>query len=113
MDSGAALSVALESAISALLHSTELESTNVVLCTYTGEPIPVSGVLSVSVKYGRKSYPGLKLIVVRGSGPCLMGQDWLSAIRLDWRNIAKVTAILSSADLSTHVTALQERYHEV
>ena len=113
VDTGAALSVAPESAIGALLPSTQLEPTNVVLRTYTGEPIPVRGVLSVSVKYGGKNYPGLKLIVVRGSGPCLMGRDWLSVIRLDWRNIAKVTAMPPSADLSTRVTALQERYHEV
>ena len=61
---GATLSVAPESAIGTLLTSTELEPTSVVLHTYTGEPIPVRGVLSVSVKYGRKSYPGLKLIAV-------------------------------------------------
>ena len=78
VETGAALSVAPESAIGALLPLTELEPTNVVLHTYTGEPIPVRGVLSVSVKYGGRSYPGLKLIVIQGSGPCLMGRDWLS-----------------------------------
>lgn len=65
VDTGVALSVAPESAIDALLPSTELEPTNVVLRNYTGEPISVRGVLLVSVKYSGKSNPGLKLIVVQ------------------------------------------------
>lgn len=69
VDTGVALSVAPESTIGALLPSTELEPTNVVLRTYTGEPISVRGVLLVSVKYSGKSNPGLKLIVVQESVP--------------------------------------------
>ena len=103
---GAAVSVAPESTITALLP--KLESTTVVLRTYTGEQIPVRGVLSVSVGYGGKSYSNLKLLVVRGSGPCLMGQDWLRVIQLDWRNIAKVPPTSSNP-----VAALLDRYREV
>ena len=114
VDTGAAVSVAPESALDAMLSSTELEPTNVVLRTYTGEQIPVRGVLPVSVTYGGRSYPGLRLLVVQGSGPCLMGRDWLRAIRLDWRNIAQVAATPpSSGDMFSQIKALQERYHEV
>ena len=111
VDTGAAVSVAPESAITALLQTTNLEPTSVVLRTYTGEQIPVRGVLPVSVGYGGKTYPHLKLLVVRGSGPCLMGRDWLRVIRLDWRNIAKVTA--EPPKSSNPVAALLDRYREV
>ena len=111
VDTGAAVSVAPESAITALLQTTNLEPTTVVLRTYTGEQIPVRGVLPVSVGYGGKTYPHLKLLVVQGSGPCLMGRDWLRVIRLDWRNIAKMTA--EPPKSSNPVAALLDRYREV
>ena len=73
VDTGAAVSLAPESAVAALPPSSELQPTNVVLKTYTGESIPVKGMLSVIVKYGQQTYRNLKLLVVQGSGPSLMG----------------------------------------
>ena len=73
VDTGAAVSLAPESAVAALLPSSELQPTNVVLKTYTGELIPVKGMLSVTVKYGQQTFCNLKLLVVQGSGPNLMG----------------------------------------
>ncbi len=32
----------------------------------------------------------LPLIVIKGKGPSLLGRDWLSALRLDWKEIFKV-----------------------
>ena len=37
-----------------------------------------------------------------------MGRDWLKVVRLDWREIGKVSVITAS-----HVAALQEQYQEV
>ena len=114
VDTGAAVSLAPESAIVALLPSAEPQPFNVVLKTYTGEQIPVKGVLSVTVRYGQQSYSNLKLLIVQGSGPSLMGRDWLKVVRLDWRNIAKVTSsVPTSADLTHQIAALQERYQKV
>ena len=114
VDTGAAVALAPESAVAALLPSSELQPTNVVLKTYTGELIPVKGMLSVTVKYGQQTFRNLKLLVVQGSGPSLMGQDWLKVIRLDWRNIAKVTSsVPTSASLASQVATLQDRYQEV
>ena len=114
VDTGAACSLVPESAVATLLTSAELQPTNVVLKTYTGEQIPVKGVLSVTVKYGQQSHRNLKLLVIQGSGPCLMGRDWLKVVRLDWRTVAKVTSsVPTSANLSSHITALQDRYQEV
>ena len=114
VDTGAAVSLAPESAVAALLSSAELQPTNIVLKTYTGEQIPVKGVLSVTVKYGQQSHRNLKLLVIQGSGPSLMGRDWLKVVRLDWRTITKVTSsVPTSANLPSQITALQDRYQEV
>ena len=110
VDTGAAVSLAPESAVAALLATTQLQPSNIVLKTYTGEQIPVKGVMSVEVRYGQQHHRELKLLIVQGNGPCLLGRDWLKVVRLDWRNIGKVS---TSANLESCVAALQNRYQEV
>ncbi|XP_064653028.1 uncharacterized protein K02A2.6-like [Lineus longissimus] len=56
------------------------------LRTYTGEPLPAIGRLDVKVSYQGTCYD-LPLLVVRGAGPTLLGRDWLSVIRLDWKQV--------------------------
>ena len=52
-----------------ILPSVELK-TNIVLNTYTGQPISVKGSITVIVDYGQQY---LKLFIVHGLGPSLMG----------------------------------------
>ena len=59
------------------------------LCTYTGENLKVVGVAEVDVQYGDQRAM-LNLVIVDGSGPSLLGQDWLEVIRLDWGRFNKV-----------------------
>ena len=114
VDTGAAVSLAPESDVAALLPSAELKPSSIILKTYTGEQIPVKGEMSVTVHYGQQTYANLKLLVVQGIGPSLMGRDWLRVVRLDWCNIAKVTSSApSAANLASKVAALQDRYQEV
>ena len=40
-----------------------------------------------------------------------MGRNWLKVVRLDWREIGKVSVI--TANVESHVAALQEQYQEV
>lgn len=101
VDMVAAVSIATETAVSSLLPATELQPSNVILKTYTEKQTPVKGVMSVEVRYGEQ-HQDLWLIVVGGSGPCLMGRDWLKVIRLDWRSIAKVSSYVSSPDAKCH-----------
>ena len=110
VDTGAAVSLAPESAVATLLSTTQLQSSNIVLRTYTGEQIPVKGVMSVDVRYGQQHHRGLKLLIVQESGPCLLGRDWLKVVRLDWRSIGKVS---TSASLESCVAALQNHYQDV
>ena len=112
VDSGAAVSLATETAVAPLLSTSELQSTNTVLKTYTGEQIPVKGVLKVDVEYGQQQCSQLSMLVVQGSGPCLLGRDWLAAIRLDWRRICEMTLHVS-ATTDERVQQLQQRYPEV
>ena len=90
IDTGAAVSVVSERTKQKLFPTIALEETDVRLRTYTAKPIQVLGQMLVSVKY--QGYQGMHILyVVEGSGPALLGRDWLSKIRLDWGSIKSVT----------------------
>ena len=59
------------------------------------EPIPVVGCCNVNLQYKGQSCE-CPLVIVRGSGPTLLGRDWLCQIQLDWREIhtASLQAVL-------------------
>ena len=68
--------------------------TTVVLRTYTSEVIPVwrelthsDSEVQVMVTYGKQKKK-LTLYVRRQKGPCLLGREWLTSIRLDWKMIS-------------------------
>ena len=71
--------------------------------TNTNEFIPVKGQIPVHVRHGEQAFD-LILIVVAGSGPSLLGQNWLCCIWLDWRAIHHATLVpsLVSSLLSKH-----------
>ncbi len=108
---GAGVTLAPESMISPLLSSTLLKKSHTVLKSYTGQEIPVKGSLSVSVDYGGQHYKDLKLLVVEGSGPSLMGRDWLRVVKLNWKMIGKIASSEGTAE--SHMSALQDKYQEV
>ena len=83
VDTGAAVSLAPESAVASLLPSAVIQPSNIVLKTYTGEQIPVKRSMKVDVSYGEQCHRNLKLFVVQGSGSGLMGRDWLRVVTLD------------------------------
>ena len=83
---------------SQLLPSTELQPSNAILKTYTGEQIPLKRVLPVTVHYGQQTHCDLKLLVVSRPGPSLLGRDWLRVIRLE---IVKVAASIPRPPLVT------------
>ena len=72
----------------------ELQTTSVRLQTYTGEAIPVLGVAQVPVEHNGQRLT-LPLIVTSGSGSPLLGRDWLSALRLDWKTIFSLSKTLT------------------
>ena len=69
-----------------------------------GEKINPLGVISVQVKVNNQQ-KHLELLVVPGNGPCLLGRDWLSHLRLDWAQIHHTNQLDSlQAVLDRHLT---------
>ena len=64
------------------------------LRVYTGEPLPVIGMLDVEVTCGPQQRT-LPLIVVQGKGPSLFERNRMEVITLNWSNINHVTPNLS------------------
>ena len=90
VDTGASLSIISESTYLSLIAPPELKSTDLTLHTYTGESIVVLGSLEVDVSYEDKMFT-LPLLVVQGSGPSLLGRNWLQQIKLNWTKIHVVS----------------------
>ena len=68
VDTGAAVSIVPETISQKVFPKLSPSPTNVVLQTYTGDPIPLVGKVMVHVSYGTQSgrFP---LYIVKGSGP--------------------------------------------
>ena len=86
VDTGAAVSLMSESTYKKLWPDRELLPSEVRLQTYLKQPLSVIGCCKVNVNY-EGQVAEMPLLVVRGSGPTLMGRDWLSRIRLNWSQI--------------------------
>ena len=108
INTGAAVSLISKDVMERLFPNAVLEKSSLVLHTYTADSIPVLGCISVDVL--QKSYTGqLKLHVVPGAGPTLLGRDWLRHIQLDWRAIHTMAA----SNNTPAVDQLLNRYPEV
>ena len=66
-----------------------LQPSSARLKTYTGEEIGVVGSITVTAQSNGEE-ARLPLLVVEGTGPSLLGRDWLSRLRLDWKKILSV-----------------------
>ena len=107
VDMGAEVSVVSEQIYKQIFPHSTLSKTRVVLKTYTDETIPVVGELHVQVCYGTQT-AHLRLVVVGGSGPTLLGRDWLKSLKLDWHQICLV-----SREKTTELKPLLERFKDV
>ena len=110
VDTGASVSVISETTYRSSLWTDKerppLRDSTARLRTYTGEPIDVLGEIVTDVKY-RTQKKQLKLLVVRGDGPSLLGRDWLMELRLEWREIRVLRSAMASLD------AMLERHRDV
>ena len=94
IDTGSALTLISQATFSKLWpgrNAPHLESTSVRLRTYSGEELRVVGRAVVRVRCGGQ-VEDLGLVVVEGSGPSLLGRDWLGRLRLDWGEVRKLHA---------------------
>ena len=89
VDTGADISIISEETRKVLFPNQKIYKSDLVLKTYTGEPITIIGNLHVHVQY-RDQFAKLVLVVVEGNGPSLLGRNWLKYIKLDWGRIAQM-----------------------
>ena len=107
VDTGAAVSVISYSTFQNLWDQTPaLKKSHTKLQTYAGEEINVLGSFSTTVSY-KGQEEDLPLLVVEGYGPSLLGCNWLSRIKLDWKEIN----LLRSG--STKLQTLLQKYSNV
>ena len=98
MDTGAAVSLISYQRLKRVLPGIKIRKTTVILRMYTSEIIPVRGEVQVDVTYGDQMKK-LTLYVTRDEGPCLLGREWLTSIRLDWKMIGLAAMNTSQAQL--------------
>ena len=72
LDTGAAITVISEAKCQELFPGAMFRKSDLLLKTYTGEPLPVIGELNVQVRYEEQEND-LALTVVAGDGPSLLG----------------------------------------
>ena len=72
-----------------LQHLT-LRETKLNLRTYTGERVPVLGVVDVTVVHSAQKKT-LPLYIIQGNRPALLGRRWLEKLRLNWQVVFQVS----------------------
>ena len=114
VDTGASVSLMGEESFQTLLQrGAVIRPANIRLSTYTGEAIQVVGTADVEVQHNGQTVT-LPLIITRGSGPSLLGRNWLSTLKLDWNSIFQVkTALTLQELLETHSEVFEEKLGKV
>nr|XP_024658736.1 uncharacterized protein K02A2.6-like [Maylandia zebra] len=74
-----------------MLSQLLLQPTDIMLKTYTGEPLAPEGVIKVQVELN-KQCATLPLYVVKVDAPPLFGREWLRVIKLNWKDLKMVHA---------------------
>ena len=89
IDTGASLSIISERTYNRLWPAQSaptIRPTQASLRTYTGEQIEIRGKIDVNVDIDNQTAQ-LSLVVVKGSGPSLLGVDWLEKLKLEWNKM--------------------------
>uniref|UniRef100_A0AAQ4QCI8 CCHC-type domain-containing protein n=1 Tax=Gasterosteus aculeatus aculeatus TaxID=481459 RepID=A0AAQ4QCI8_GASAC len=110
VDTGAAVSLVSEGVYRKKLHHLKPQPAKITLKTYTGEAVPVSGIVTVTVKLNKQKVK-LPLYIVKGSQPALLGRTWLEKIKLNWQEInmvAKVGDINLQGILRKHAAVFKD-----
>ena len=108
VDTGASMSLISETSYKKLWPKCSLSACEVKLCTYSQEPIAVLGCCYVNVTYKGQICKEMPLIVVKGSGPSLLGRNWLSKLTLDWQEIHCMLSQSLQVLLDAHQAVFQK-----
>ncbi len=107
VDTGSSVSLMPRCTFEKLWPKRKLSPCKYRLRSYAEEPIVVLGCVEVEVKYKVQS-ARLMLIVVEGSGPSLLGRNWLEHTVLDWQEIRHVSATPLQLVLDKHQAVFRE-----
>ncbi|XP_025758532.1 uncharacterized protein K02A2.6-like [Oreochromis niloticus] len=91
LDTGAAVSLIPWEQYKSMLSQLPLQPTDIMLKTYTGEPLAPEGVIKVQVELN-KQRATLPLYVVKVDAPPLFGREWLRVIKLNWKDLKMIHA---------------------
>ncbi|XP_059929766.1 uncharacterized protein LOC132473577 [Gadus macrocephalus] len=91
LDTGAAVSLIYWELYKSKLSKLPLQPTEIMLKTYTGEPLAPEGVIKVQVKLN-KQCAVLPLYIVKVDAPPRFGREWLRVIKLNWKDLKTVHA---------------------
>jgi hypothetical protein len=87
VDTGTSVSIMSEKSFESLRdRGTVLNQSHAKLFTYTREQIPVVGTADVRAEHNGQVVT-LPIIVTGGTGPTLLGRNWLSLLPLNWKEI--------------------------
>ena len=86
IDTGSRVSMVSETVYKEKLQHHTLQLTKLRLKTYTGEAVPVLGVVNVTVEYNSQQVT-LPLYIIKGDRPALLGRSWLEKLRLNWQEV--------------------------
>ena len=89
VDTGASHTLMSETLFQQLWPGRSLHPSSIGLRSYSKQPIVVRGCCNVNTVYQGQTGV-MPLLIVEGDGPTLLGRDWLSQIKLDWRQIHQV-----------------------
>jgi hypothetical protein len=95
VDSGACVSVINELCYKDNFSLVELQHTNLVLSSYTNQPIKPLGKMLVNVKYGDKEKQLTLYVVAKGANP-LLGRDWIKDLGIVVKIPSKPNASLGT-----------------
>ena len=101
LDTGAPVSLMSWTKFNSLFPDHSLQSYNLPMQTYLGEPINVRGQAQVEVQYEQQRVK-LPLVIVDGNGPTLFGRQWLDSIKLNWKSINHVWSKTLQSVLDCH-----------
>ena len=90
LDTGASVTIVPKSVWNDVLAAKPLQQTDVKLRSYSGHEIPVVGEAKVQVSFGNQE-AHLPIIVTANDGPVLMGRNWLSVLKLNWKEIKQIS----------------------
>ena len=112
LDTGAAVSLLPYRLYQEKFSHLPFGKTQARLKTYTGEQVLPRGLIKVEVRKGVESTK-LPLLVVNGTGPPLLGRNWLAKIPINWSYIKAVTCNSMGTLMQQRLECLLARYPDI